>query len=286
LIGDLAIGFDPSGADAAEFADLLATGCRIGAPPDAFNAGGQDWGLPPFVPWRLRAAIYEPLIRTFRAAFTGVHGLRIDHVMGLFRQFWLTPAECGVAGGAYVHFPHDELLAILAIEAHRANAFVVGEDLGTVQPAVWAAMTRDGMLGTTVTWFSPEEPAEYRRSSLAAITTHDLPTIAGVWSGADGDIEMLDRIVQLTNLSPRAPVDTAIVELHRALAEAPSQLVVATVDDLCAAVERPNVPGTQDHERANWCIPLPITLEELAASSRLAGIAAIFNAAQAAHTAV
>ena len=283
LVGDLAIGFDPSGADAHEFAELLATGCRIGSPPDAFNAFGQDWGLPPFIPWRLRAAGYEPLIRTFRAAFSGFHGLRIDHVMGLFRQFWLTPIESGVLGGAYVRFPHDEMLAVLAIEASRANAFVIGEDLGTVQPVVWEAMNRDGLLGTTVTWFSPEQPIEYRPSSLAAISTHDLPTIAGVWSGVDGDDSMRERITQLTGLEPGAPIEDVVVAMHTALAIAPSQLIVATTDDLCLATERPNVPGTIDAERANWRIPLPKTLEQLASSELFTRVAGILNEATGSH---
>lgn len=279
LIGDLAIGFDPGGADAHEFAELLATGCRIGSPPDAFNAFGQDWGLPPFIPWRLRRAAYEPLIRTFRSAFTGFHGLRIDHVMGLFRQFWLTPIESGVLGGAYVHFPHDEMLAILAIEASRANAFVIGEDLGTVQPVVWEAMSRDGLLGTTVTWFSPEQPIDYRRASLAAISTHDLPTIAGVWNGEDGDESMVERVRLLTGLAPGAPLEQVVLAMHTALAVAPSQIIVATVDDLCLAVDRPNLPGTMDFERANWRIPLPMTLEQLAASTLFTQVASILNEA-------
>ena len=139
MIGDLAVGFSPLGADAWEFQDLLALDMRIGAPPDPFNPDGQSWGIPPFVPWRLRAALYQPFIDTMRAALRGMDGLRIDHVMGLFRQFWV-PAGGEPRRRRVRAFPADELLAIMAIEATRAGAFVVGEDLGTVEADVHHAL--------------------------------------------------------------------------------------------------------------------------------------------------
>src|SRR6478735_6132556 len=147
LIGDMAVGFTPHGFDAWRFQDLLAGGgVRLGAPPDELAPAGQNWGLPPFVPWKLRAAGYRPLIDTMRAVFTGMAGIRIDHVMGLFRQYWALPDR----PGAYVHFPAEELLAIVGVEAHRAGAFVIGEDLGTVPDYVPPAMRARGMLGTRV----------------------------------------------------------------------------------------------------------------------------------------
>src|SRR5205085_5375330 len=113
LVADLAVGFDPSGADAWAFQDVLGQGCRVGAPPDTFNPAGQDWGLPPFVPWKLRAAGYGPFIATLRASFGGGGGIRIDHVMGLFRLFWLPPGG-GATEGAYVRYPADDLLHLFA----------------------------------------------------------------------------------------------------------------------------------------------------------------------------
>ncbi|MEX0847917.1 MAG: 4-alpha-glucanotransferase, partial [Ilumatobacteraceae bacterium] len=179
LIGDLAVGFSPSGADAHHFRDELALDMRIGAPPDMFNPAGQEWGIPPFVPWRLRAALYEPFIDTVRACLRGVRGLRIDHVMGLFRQYWV-PDGGSPSDGAYVRFPADELLAILCLEATRAGAFVVGEDLGTVEPAVRTALAGRRIAGTRVLWFEDDAPALWPAESLATVTTHDLPTVTEV----------------------------------------------------------------------------------------------------------
>ncbi len=260
LIGDLAIGFDPSGADAAAFSDCLAAGCRIGAPPDAFNPAGQDWGLPPMAPWRLRAARYEPFIATVRGALRGMQGLRMDHVMGLFRQYWIPPGA-GPEGGAYVRFPADELLAIIALEATRAGAFVVGEDLGTVEPHVHDALREVGILGTTVVWFTDDAPEEYPEATLATVTTHDLPTIAGVLGGVDGEQILRDRLQVLVGDAGDS-VDAAVIRVHERLGAAPSRLKLATLDDLALAVERPNQPGTT-FERPNWRIPLPMSLEEL-----------------------
>ena len=135
LLGDLAIGVDSDGADAWVWRDVLAPGVRIGAPPDEFNAGGQDWGLPPFVPWRLRASGYEPFVQTVRAALRRAGALRIDHVMGLFRLFWI-PEGCTAEEGTYVRYPGTDLLDIVALESVRAGAEIVGEDLGTVEDHV------------------------------------------------------------------------------------------------------------------------------------------------------
>ena len=178
LIGDLAVGCRPDGADGWLYQDLMALGMGIGAPPDPFNEAGQDWGLPPFVPWRLRAARYAPFIGMVRAALQGMGGLRIDHVMGLFRQFWV-PAGGTPADGGYVQMSANELLAIIRLEANRAGAFVCGEDLGTVEPHVREALAGSGILGTRVFWFD-QRPHEWTYLNLATVTTHDLPTVAGV----------------------------------------------------------------------------------------------------------
>ena len=152
LLGDLAVGVDPDGADAWVWRDVLAPGVRVGAPPDEFNLAGQDWGLPPFVPWRLRAVGYEPFAQTVRAALRHAGALRIDHVMGLFRLFWI-PEGCTAAEGAYVRYPGTDLLDIVALESARAGAEIVGEDLGTVEDEVRARLAERAVLSYRVVWF-------------------------------------------------------------------------------------------------------------------------------------
>ena len=271
LVHDLAVGFDPRGADAEADHDVLANGVRVGAPPDEFNAAGQDWSIPPYDPWKLQAARYEPFIQTLRANFRHGGGVRIDHVMGLFRLWWI-PAGLGPADGAYVRYPHRDLLAILALEASRAGAFVVGEDLGTVEPAVRRELRRRGVLSYRVLWFEPRPPRRYPEQALAAVTTHDLPTIAGLWTGADQSTEdMRRRVEHLARVGEDASADEVIPKLYEALAGAPSRLLAATLEDACGAVDRPNHPGTINDE--NWSRPLPLTLEELERHPRPRAIA-------------
>lgn len=261
LIGDLAVGFAPDGADAEHFADFLAPHARLGAPPDPFNVDGQDWGIPPFVPWRLRAAAYRPFIETIRAVFRGVQGLRVDHVMGLFRQFWIpVDSATGHTGpGAYVQFPADELLAILCLEATRAGVFVIGEDLGTVEPGVREMLAERRIVGTKVLWFEGEPPAAWPQQCLATITTHDLPTITGVFEGVDGDDEMRERLERVAPGALRAT--DAVEQAHAALLACPAAIRLLAADDLAGAVRRPNLPGTNDHP--SWRIHLPVPVDRL-----------------------
>jgi 4-alpha-glucanotransferase len=135
VLSDLAVGVDPGGPDAWLWQDVFVMEMRVGAPPDRFNTRGQDWALPPFDPWRLRAIAYQPWVESLRGALRHGGGLRLDHVMGLFRLFWI-PVTATPAEGAYVRYPHEDLLNVVALEAHRAGAFVVGEDLGTVEAGV------------------------------------------------------------------------------------------------------------------------------------------------------
>ena len=262
IIGDLAVGFAPGGADAWEYQDLLAMDMRIGAPPDPFSLDGQEWGIPPFIPWRVRNARFQPFIDTIRAALRGVHGLRIDHVMGLFRQFWV-PAGGSPADGAYVEFPADELLAIICLEATRAKAYVVGEDLGTVEPRVRERLAECNIAGTRVFWFEDTPPSTWPVSCLATVTTHDLPTIAGVLSGADGDDDQRDRLAEVALAVSPAAVITLV---HEALLAAPSRLRLLAADDLCAATERPNRPGTIDGP--NWRRRLPFPVDKIPMPNR------------------
>jgi 4-alpha-glucanotransferase len=274
LLTDLAVGVDPDGADAWALQDLLAGEARLGAPPDEFNRAGQDWGLPPFVPHALRRAAYQPLASLWRAAMGHGGALRIDHVMGLFRLFWLPPGG-SPTDGAYVRYPADELLAVLAIESVRAGAVVVGEDLGTVEEGVRERLHDAGLLSYRLAWFEEMPPEQYPAQALGAVTTHDLPTIAGVWSGDDAadqraaGIEpdeaalgrLRDRLVSLTGLGPEAPVEDVIVAVHRRLSDAPCTLVAATLEDALALRQRPNLPGTTD-ARPNWSLALPMALDE------------------------
>lgn len=275
LVQDLAIGVDPDGADAWAWQGVLARGVTVGAPPDDFNTQGQDWGLPPFIPDRLRAMAYRPFVETMRASLRHAGGLRIDHVMGLFRLFWI-PNGLGPGQGVYVRYPAEDLLAIVALESHRAKAFVVGEDLGTVEDAAREQLAAHAMLSYRLLWFEPRPPAEYPRLALSAVTTHDLPTIAGLWNGSDllaqreiglqpneeGTRMLRERIGAAAGVPANAPVDEVIVRTYERLAEAPSLVLTATLDDALAVSERPNMPGTIT-EWPNWSIALPVPLEDV-----------------------
>jgi 4-alpha-glucanotransferase len=257
LIGDLALGFAPQGADAWEYQELLALDVRIGAPPDPFNALGQEWGIPGFVPWRLRNAQYEPFIATLRATLRGMRGLRIDHVMGLFRQYWV-PEGTSAADGAYVRFPADELLAIICIEATRAGAFVIGEDLGTVEDGVRDTLASRNIARTMVLWFEPEPPSKWPAAALATATTHDLPTIAGVFAGTDGNDSQRDRLGELSKASG---VQDVIADTHHAVLASSARLRLLALDDICGSTNRPNLPGTVGG--SNWRKRLPVPIEAL-----------------------
>ncbi|MBW3649697.1 MAG: 4-alpha-glucanotransferase [Actinobacteria bacterium] len=284
LMQDLAIGVDPGGADAWIWQDVLAPGMSVGAPPDEYNTQGQDWGLPPFDPWKLRDACYEPFISTVRAGFRHAGGLRFDHVMGLFRLFWI-PSGASAADGTYVSYPSQDLLDILALESHRAGAYVVGEDLGTVEEFMREELARRNVLSYRLVWFEPEPPRSFPRRALAAVTTHDLPTVAGLWTGSDletqRDKQMVPneesteqlraRIQKWTGLAPEAPVTEVVQRVHELLAEAPSMIVTATLDDVLGVQERPNYPGTTGV--TNWSLALPAPLEEIEVDPRVAEVA-------------
>jgi 4-alpha-glucanotransferase len=274
FVHDLAIGADPHGFDAWAWQDVLASDVRVGAPPDEFQAAGQDWGLPPFVPWRLRGAGYEPLAELLRGAFEHAAGLRVDHVMGFTRLWWIPPGT-GPTDGGYVRFPGTELLDVLALESVRAGAFVVGEDLGTVEDSVRDALAERDVLSYRLAWFEPSPPEQWPERALAALSTHDLPTLAGAAHGGDdAGGELRDRLARfLGGAIPEDPASLAGAA-HRRLAAAPSRLVAATLDDAVGATERPNVPGTTD-ERPNWSIPLPVPVDDLPSH---AGVAAVVDA--------
>ncbi len=256
---------------------MLAPGVSVGAPPDTFSPDGQNWGLPPFVPHALRDAGYAPFVETVRSTIAGTGGIRIDHVMGLFRLFWI-PEGRPASAGAYVRYPSTDLLDLVCLESVRAGAVVVGEDLGTVEAGVRETLAERSILSYKLLWFEPERPERWPRSAMGAITTHDLPTVAGLWTGADlqdqaragrerdGGEEwgMRDRLAWEAGIPTDSPVEEAVVAAHRLLAAAPCAVVTATLEDAVGAPLRPNLPGTTV-ERPNWCIPLPVTIEELEA---------------------
>ena len=184
LIADLAVGCSSGGADAWTLADALAPGVTVGAPPDDFNQQGQDWALPPWRPDALAASGYAPLRSMIRAVLRHADGIRVDHVAGLWRLWWIPPGR-GAREGAYVHYDARAMLAVVAIEASRAGAVVVGEDLGTVEPEVTEGLAEHGMLGCAVLWFQRDAagdllpPRLWHPETLASVSTHDLPTAAG-----------------------------------------------------------------------------------------------------------
>ncbi len=286
LVQDLPIGFDPGGFDAWCWQGQLATGAWLGAPPDLLGAEGQDWGLPPFVPDRLRAARYQPFIETLRAGLRHAGGLRIDHAAGLFRGWWV-PAGRGSVEGAYVRYRSDELLAILALESVRAGAWIVGEDLGTLEAGVRERLAEQRILSMRVVYFEDAPPASFPRRAMALLSTHDLPTLAGVWSGSDlGDQQragvvpdpaalaaLRGRIEAVTGLGPGAGSRQVILAAHAALATAPSAVITATLEDALAVEERVNLPGTVAPQRANWSLGLPVSIEELRSDPFVAAIA-------------
>lgn len=296
IMQDLPIGFDPGGADAWAWQDLLALDMHIGAPPDLYNTGGQNWGLPPFIPHKLLEARYEPYIETIRACLRHAGGLRIDHIIGLFRLFWI-PAGAPASHGTYVRYQAEEMLDILTLESVRANAVIVGEDLGTVEEHVRHSLSDHRLLSYRVLYFEPQPPQNYPYLSLATVTTHDLPTVAGLWSGRDLEVqrqlglnpneqgmqELRGRLQELSELHENAGTDEAIEAAHRALARAPSAILTATLEDAVGVQERPNMPGTMQDKWPNWSVALPEGIEELEHSETAQAIAKALNRRAAMH---
>ena len=289
LIRDLAVGFHPGGADAWLWQDLVVPGVTVGAPPDSFNTLGQDWGIAAFDPWKLRAAGYAPLIETLRANLREGAGLRIDHVMGL-QRLWCVPSGGGPADGCYLGYPAGDLLGIVALESVRHRATVIGEDLGTVPTGFRSRLRRRGLLSYVVLLFEDLPPARWPRQALAAVTTHDLPTVTGLWDGSDlrarrrsglpasaaATLELVERLRQGGGPARDAESSAAVVHAHRRLAGSPCTLLAATLEDVAEVQERPNQPGSAG-ESPNWSLALPLPrerLQELPIARQLAGILA------------
>jgi 4-alpha-glucanotransferase len=290
LIADLAIGVDPAGSHAWTRPTDLLTGLSVGAPPDIYIPSGQDWGLVAISPMALVDAGFEPFIATVRAALRHAGGLRIDHAMGLL-HLWLVPHGALAAEGAYLNYPLDDMLRLLALESHRHHAVVVGEDLGTVPPEFRARLREAGVAGMDVLWFQRDgerfqRPAQWRPDAMAMTTTHDLPTVAGWWSGSDiaerarlgivggedasarsASRAMLWRAFVEEGVASADPLKTgdAGAAVNGALgfvARSPSPLMVVPAEDLLARTAQPNLPGTVD-EHPNWRRRLPVKADEM-----------------------
>jgi 4-alpha-glucanotransferase len=279
LISDLAIGMDRAGSHAWSRQSDLLLGLNIGAPPDEFNRAGQDWGLSGFSPRALVASGFEPFLATVRAAMRYAGGVRIDHIMGL-QRLWLIPEGASAAEGAYLEYPLDDFLRLLALESHRHGAVVIGEDLGTVPRGFRRRLSEAGIAGMDVMWFernrgSFRTAARWRRDAVSMTTTHDLPTVAGWWSGNDmavrgalglataGEAEerQSDRrrlwrafAAAGTAEGPAPPPDDPAPVVDAALgfvASSPAPLMLAPMEDLLALRDQPNLPGTID-QHPNW----------------------------------
>ena len=303
LYQDLALGAASGGFDTWAYPDQFARDVTIGAPPDAFSPKGQNWGIPPIIPAALRASGYQLFIDTIRANAPEDGMLRLDHVMGLFRLLWI-PAGMAPAQGAYVHYPARELLAVLALESRRRRTLVIGEDLGTVSARVRRDLSRLGVFSYRVFYFerTPEgnflPPEKYPAQAVAAVTTHDLPTLAGFWQGRDlafkrqaglypephlaatdaaqrqWDRLQLVEAVKDRGLLPEEfapPADPAqpcppqvregVLEY---LAQSAASLLEVRLEEVFGFAEQQNFPGTSAKEHPNWRRRLPLTLEEMA----------------------
>jgi 4-alpha-glucanotransferase len=305
VLHDLAVGVDPGGADAWALQDVLALGTTVGAPPDLFNQQGQDWGLPPWRPDRLAESGYLPFRHVVRGVLRHAGGLRIDHVMGLFRLWWVPPGS-SPADGTYVAYDADAMLGVLSLEAHRAGAVVVGEDLGTVEDRVREALDDAGILGSAVLWFETEDdqvlpPEQWRSLTLATVTTHDLPTAAGFLAEehvrvraelgqlgvpveqerarARAEKQALTVLLEQTGLLRRHGGDL-VLAMHAVLAASPSRLVLASLADAVGDLRQPNLPGTVD-EYPNWRLPVadgqgrPLRLEQILDSDGVRALSAL-----------
>jgi 4-alpha-glucanotransferase len=307
IVHDLAVGIDPSGADGWLLQDVLAAGVHAGAPPDAFNQLGQDWGLAAWRPDTLAATGYAAYRDMLRRIFRHAGGLRVDHVAGLWRLWWVPPGM-GPAEGTYVRYDPEAMLGILALEATRAGAVVIGEDLGTIQPVVTEGLERMNMLGSAVLWFTRDwdeehqafyPAAEYPRNALASISTHDLPTATGFLVGEQVrvraklgqlagtvDEELAtwrkdrDQLIKLLRaeglLHGGESPEQIVLAMHEFLARTPTRFVTASLYDVLGEINQPNLPGTTD-EYPNWRMPLALSLEQILADPRLSMIADVLS---------
>lgn len=274
LIADLAVGAEPSGSQAWMRQDELLTGVSVGCPPDILNRSGQNWGICAFSPDGLQRNGYRAFIEMLRANLRYVGGLRIDHILGL-RRLWVIPAGAAPQDGAYLDYPIQDLLRLVCLEAERARAIIIGEDLGTVPPGLRETLAERGILGMRVLLFEQQHghfiaPRHWPEGALATSSTHDLPTLEGWQRGRD--IDWREKLGQRSRESAAEERNTRQYEtfaLRQALAESaiqadamldgaieflgatPAPLVLLPLEDALACVEQPNLPGPGDRH-PNW----------------------------------
>ena len=313
LIQDLAVGVSAAGADTWRLADVFAQGVTVGAPPDQFNQSGQDWGQPPWRPDRLAELAYAPFRELVAGILRHAGGVRIDHIIGLFRLWWV-PQGGSPKDGAYVRYDHEALIGILALEAYRAGALVIGEDLGTVEPWVREYLSRRGLLGTSVLWFenaedgSPLPASRWREYCLASVTTHDLPPTTGYLAGdhvrlrhelglltesledelahsEDEQRRLLSYLHDQGLIRPEEGIDdveATVLGMHRFLLDTPARVLNVALTDAVGDRLTQNQPGTID-EYPNWRVPLsgpdgePMLLEDVYCSERAMRVSAVMN---------
>ena len=301
LYQDLAVGTNPGGSESWNWQHVLAKSAHAGAPPDEINLMGQDWGLPPFVPRRLRDVAYTPFIDILQANMKHAGALRIDHVMGLMRVFWV-PEGIPATEGAYVHYPFEDMLGIVALESQRNQCLVIGEDLGTVPDGFRPRLAECGVLSYHPLIFEryPDGnfhlPADMPAQALVAASTHDLPSLRGSWHGEDLDIRAdlnlfpseelrqhliaerdwdRGRLLWALEQEKLLPADVSkdpatmpdissatVTAIHAYLARSPAQILVVQPEDIFGVMEQPNLPGTLEHQHPNWQRKLPVLLED------------------------
>ena len=288
IIADIATGIDAAGSDCWASPHDVLNGLRIGAPPDFFNAAGQNWGITALSPARMRQNGFASFIALLRASMGYAGGVRIDHAMGLMR-LWVIPEGAKSVDGVYLRYPLDDLLRMIALESHRARAIVIGENLGTVPQGFNETLAYRGLAGMQILWFEQQDaqfilPRRWRGDSVAMTTTHDLPTVAGWWNGRDiewrtkagirtfkGDeaAEWQERHDEKQRLwsalidadcVPAGPqpnhAGPVVDGAARFIGSTPCALAILAVEDMCALEDQPNLPGTIN-EHPNWRRRLP-----------------------------
>ncbi|NLE78588.1 MAG: 4-alpha-glucanotransferase, partial [Rhodococcus sp.] len=314
VVHDLAVGVKREGADAWALGDALAAGVTVGAPPDDFNLNGQNWNQPPWRPDRLEELGYGPYREMLRSVLRHAGGVRIDHILGLFRTWWV-PEGSSPSEGAYVRYDHEAMIGILVLEAHRADAVVIGEDLGVFEGWVQEYLAERGVAGTSILWFekdgdTPRAPESYRRLCLTSVTTHDLPPTSGYLAGEHISIRSklgllkddlatefaaaeAERDAVLGLARDRGlldPVEGESLEhqveaLHRLVAASPSAMLALSLADAVGEPRSQNQPGTVD-EYPNWRVPLAdadgeaVLIDDLTGHERFARLAEALSPAE------
>lgn len=312
IMADLAVGVHGYGSEKWSRPELFANGMCVGAPPDVYSQQGQNWSQPPWSPRSLAESGYLPLRDMVRAALANAGAVRIDHILGMFRLWWI-PDGCSATEGTYVYYDHEAMMGVILLEAQRAGAVVIGEDLGVVEPWVRDYLRERGVLGTSVVWFEKEgggwplRPEHYRDRALAAVNIHDLPPTLGYIRGIQttlrselglltDDIEtvragdrleleqMNARLLEYGCVDGAQPSERETVEgLYRYIAQTPSKLVVASLVDAVGDVRPQNMPGTGADLYPNWCVPLcdsngdEVPIEELPTDERLTSLFALLR---------